>query len=184
MCSLRTLPCRRRIGSPREKLAAGALLDEIGRTLWQAKTDAAGDLFGTTTGASPVTGAQVTDGTAFELSGAGFAVPVAFAVDDVTTGVQSVQSLSQATPYSGPVYGLVDQYIYTSADSLNVAAGVANTFIHTGSGDDAIDVSHVGGINVLDGGTGSNFLVGGTGPFSFDTFFVGSSWIRVGKIGG
>jgi hypothetical protein len=54
---------------------------------------------------------------------------------------------------------------------------VANTFIHAGSGqggsgEDAIDVSHVGGTNVLDGENGSNFLVGGTGPSSFDTFFV------------
>jgi hypothetical protein len=95
--------------------------------------------------------------------------PTAFAIFDVTTGVQS---LSEGTPYSGPVAGLVDQFIYTEADNLNVAAGVPNTFIHTGSGEDAIDVSHVSGTNVLDGGTNSNFLVGGTGPSSFDTFFV------------
>ena len=48
----------------------------------------------------------------------------------------------------------------------------ASAFIHTGSGFDAIDVSQVGGTNVLDGGTNSNFLVGGTGANSFDTFFV------------
>jgi ELWxxDGT repeat protein len=96
-------------------------------------------------------------------------VPAAFAVDDLTTGVQS---LSDGTPYIGPVSGLLDQYIYTGSDNLNVAAGVANTFIHTGSGEDAIDVSHVGGTNVLDGGSNSNFLVGGTGAGSFDTFFV------------
>jgi len=55
---------------------------------------------------------------------------------------------------------------------LNVTALVPNTFIHTGSGEDAIDVSRVGGTNVLDGSTNSNFLVGGTGAGSFDTFFV------------
>jgi hypothetical protein len=96
-------------------------------------------------------------------------VPEAFAIDDLTTGVQS---LLQGTPYTGPVAGLVDQYIYTGSDNLNVTALVANTFIHTGAGEDAIDVSNVGGTNVLDGGTNSNFLVGGTGPASFDIFFV------------
>ena len=138
--------------------------------------DAAGDLFGTTTGTSAITNLSVTDGTAFELSGAGFVAPVPFAVYDATTNVQST---SPGTPYSGPVYGLVDQYINTTApatDTLDVAAGVPNTFIRVGSqggnGEAAIDVSHVGGINVLDGEYGSDFLVGGTGPFSFDTFFV------------
>jgi Ca2+-binding RTX toxin-like protein len=46
---------------------------------------------------------------------------------------------------------------------------VPNVFIHTGSGEDAIDVSRAGGNNVLDRSTGSNFLVGGSGD---DTFFV------------
>jgi uncharacterized repeat protein (TIGR03803 family) len=136
--------------------------------------DATGNLYGTTTGVSAIDQAQITDGTAFELSGAGFMAPVPFAIDDTTTGVQSV---SQGTPYSGPVYGLVDQYINaTATDTLAVAAGVPNTFIRIGSqggsGEAAIDVSHVGGTNVLDGEYGSDFLVGGTGPFSFDTFFV------------
>jgi Ca2+-binding RTX toxin-like protein len=42
-------------------------------------------------------------------------------------------------------------------------------FIHSGSGNDALNVSEVNGNNILDGSTGSNFLVGGTGT---DTFFV------------
>ena len=45
-----------------------------------------------------------------------------------------------------------------------------NEFIHTGSGFDAIDVSAAGGNNVLDGGTNSNFLVGGTKAGTSDTF--------------
>jgi hypothetical protein len=57
----------------------------------------------------------------------------------------------------------------------NVTALVPNTFIHAGSGEDAVDVSHVGGTNVLDGAGGSHFMVGGTGPSSFDTFFVEDS---------
>jgi Ca2+-binding RTX toxin-like protein len=42
-------------------------------------------------------------------------------------------------------------------------------FINTGTGNDAINVSAVGGNNVLNGGPGANFLVGGAGD---DTFFV------------
>jgi Ca2+-binding RTX toxin-like protein len=59
--------------------------------------------------------------------------------------------------------------IDVTTDNLNVTSNVSNVFIHTGSGEDAIDVSHANGNNVLDGSTGSNFLVGGTGE---DTFFV------------
>jgi hypothetical protein len=92
----------------------------------------------------------------------------AFYIDDVTTGAQT----TAADPYVGPVAGLLYQYIYTGSDDLNVAAATPNVFIHTGGGEDAIDVSQGGGTNVLDGGTNSNFLVGGTGPDSFDTFFV------------
>jgi len=108
------------------------------------------------------------------LSGAGFVLPVPFAIYDATT---KVSSTSPGTPYSGSVYGLVDQYINaTATDTLAVAAGVPDTFIRIGNqggtGEAAIDVSHVGGTNVLDGEYGSDFLVGGTGPFSFDTFFV------------
>ena len=44
-----------------------------------------------------------------------------------------------------------------------------NTFVKTGSGEDAIDVSAANGNNVMDGSTGSNFLTGGSGN---DTFFV------------
>ena len=117
-------------------------------------TDSLGNTAGPGTIAVAVASTQVTE---------------AFAVDDVTTGVQS---LSQGTPYSGPVAGLVDQYIYTGTDNTNVTALVPNTFIRTGSGEDAINVSQVDGINVLDGGTNSNFLVGGTGSDSFDTFFI------------
>jgi Ca2+-binding RTX toxin-like protein len=61
------------------------------------------------------------------------------------------------------------EFIDPISDNLNVTANVPNVFIHTGSGEDAIDVSHANGNNVLDGSTGSNFLVGGSGD---DTFFV------------
>ena len=71
--------------------------------------------------------------------------------------------------YTGPVQGLQHQYINITPDNLDITALVPNSFIHSGSGEDAIDVSGVGGTNVLDGSTGSNFLVGGSGN---DTFFI------------
>jgi hypothetical protein len=89
-----------------------------------------------------------------------------FAVADTTTNTVTT---SDGDAYTGPVAGLQWQFITTTTDSLAITATAPNSFIHTGSGEDAIDVSHVGGTNVLDGSTGSNFLVGGTGS---DTFFV------------
>lgn len=89
------------------------------------------------------------------------------AVIDTTTG-QPVSAPWQN--YSGPVAGLQDEYISTSNDNLNVSANTNNWFIHTGAGEDAIAVS--GGTNVLDGGTGSNFLVGTASGAGTDTFFV------------
>jgi hypothetical protein len=89
-----------------------------------------------------------------------------FTVIDQTTGQQTV---SNGEPYTGPVAGLDWQLIDVTPDKLNITASVPNAFIHTGSGDDAIDVSGVDGTNVLDGSTGSNFLSGGTGH---DTFYV------------
>jgi hypothetical protein len=74
-----------------------------------------------------------------------------------------------ANVYSGPVAGLEHQYINTTSDGLNVSTSVDNWFLHTGSGFDAI-AAH-GGANVLDGGTNSNFLVGGASDTG-DTFFV------------
>ena len=85
-------------------------------------------------------------------------------VTDTTTG----QPLSaNAQPYTGPVDSLEEEYITTTNNSLNVSVTTDNWFIHTGSGTDAI-AAH-GGFNVLDGGEGSNFLIGGSG---MDTFFI------------
>ena len=89
-----------------------------------------------------------------------------FSVEDTTTNTSLP---TNGTPYSGPVPGLQWEYIYSGSDNINVTADVPNVFIHTGSGEDAINVSHANGNNVLDGSTGSNFLVGGSGN---DTFFV------------
>ncbi len=89
-----------------------------------------------------------------------------FRVLDTTT---QTPFQTNGTPYSGPVAGLQSEFIDNTSDNLSVTANVPNVFIHTGSGEDAIDVSHANGNNVLDGSTGSNFLVGGSGK---DTFFV------------
>jgi len=66
----------------------------------------------------------------------------------------------------GPSY-LQAQYINAGATAQSLSTQAPNVFIRGGSGDDAIQVS--GGRNVLDGGLGSNFLIGGTGT---DTFFT------------
>jgi len=89
-----------------------------------------------------------------------------FLIFNATTGASSTAA---GQVYNGPVGGLQNQYIVVTTDNLNITATAPNSFIHTGSGNDAIDVSKVGGNNVLDGSTGSNFLVGGAGK---DTFFV------------
>lgn len=96
-------------------------------------------------------------------------VTAAFNIMDSTTGVSST---SGGTPYTGPASGVQYEYIQITKDNLNITAGLPNVFIHTGDGVDAIDVSKVNGTNVLDGGTSSNFLVGGTDTSGADTFFV------------
>ena len=70
-------------------------------------------------------------------------------------------------PYSGPVGGLQQQYLYPGQNNVNISVSDDNWFLHGGPGDDAI--AAYGGYNVLDGGTGSNVLSGGSGP---TTFFV------------
>lgn len=94
-----------------------------------------------------------------------------YLVTNLTAGVSDWQD---GQGYAGPVADLQNEFVTVTADSLNVTATKPNNFIHTGAGDDAIDVSLFmltnGGTNVLDGGGGSNFLVGGY--TSRDTFFV------------
>jgi hypothetical protein len=97
---------------------------------------------------------------------AGLPAGTNFAVLDTSTG----QGMTTAgVPYSGPVAGLQNQLILVTPDNLNITATTPNVFIHSGSGNDALNVSQVNGNNVLDGSTGSNFLVGGSGD---DQFYV------------
>ncbi len=100
--------------------------------------------------------------------------PATVIVGDATTGVTYV-SLGEA--YAGPA-AVAQQYIVQNSNpgltthNLSITAITPSSFIHTGDGNDAIDVSGVGGINVLDGGGGSNFLVGGKAGMGTDTFFI------------
>jgi Ca2+-binding RTX toxin-like protein len=89
-----------------------------------------------------------------------------FQVFDQTTGQTTVEA---GQPYPGPVAGITSEFIDITTHNLNIAALTPNVYIHTGDGNDGINVSSRGGNNVLDGEGGSNFLVGGSGN---DTFFV------------
>lgn len=82
---------------------------------------------------------------------------------------------------SNPVVNYLEwQYIYSGSNSIAISTLTPNVFIHGGSGVDAIQVAT--GKNVLDGGLGSNWLIGGDGQ---DTFFVdarggGVTWSTIG----
>jgi hypothetical protein len=100
------------------------------------------------------------------ITSPGGAAPHTFLISDQTTGIASEQD---GTAYHGPVAGLTSEFISVTPDNVNITARTGNVFIHSGSGDDALNVSACGGNNVLDGSTGSNFLVGGSGN---DTFYA------------
>lgn len=93
------------------------------------------------------------------------------ALDDIVAVDPSTGLAYPATPqfYSGPVAGVERELLALApaGQRLTVVASGENWFIHTGDGDDAIAVA--GGRNVLDGGLGSNFLIGASGA---DSFFV------------
>lgn len=86
------------------------------------------------------------------------------AVHDTTTGADLPDTFSA---YTGPVAGIVSQFIAITPDHLNVTAKADNLFVKTGSGDDAVALH--GGTNVVDCGTGSNFVTCADG---FDTVFL------------
>jgi len=89
-----------------------------------------------------------------------------FTITDQTTGQQTFVS---GDPYTGPVAGIDRELIYITPDNLNITSHRPNSFIHTGDGMDAIDVSAAGGNNIIDAGGGSNFLTSGSGN---DTFYL------------
>ncbi|WP_044563975.1 matrixin family metalloprotease [Azospirillum sp. B4] len=92
-----------------------------------------------------------------------------FSWTDTTTG-QSGASTGSVS-YSGPVDYLKTQQLWSGSDSVAMTANGPSAFIKGGDGDDALAVT--GGSNVLDGGRGSNFLVGSTAQDGgADTFFI------------
>lgn len=88
-----------------------------------------------------------------------------FLVQDVN---HDQATLLSGDSYNGPVAGLQHQLILDTGDDLNVVPITDNVFVHTGSGDDAINYAGTSGNNVADGGSGSNFMTSGQGN---DTFF-------------
>ena len=100
----------------------------------------------------------------------GTAAPLAGAVVsymDTTTNQRGSLVMDPAST-SGPGY-LKNQYVYAGTDNVVLSTQAPDVFIHSGNGNDAIQVAT--GRNVVDGGLGSNFLTGGTGQ---DTFFTDS----------
>jgi hypothetical protein len=116
----------------------------------------------------------VTEGTLHEPAGATLlpggadqpsAIPPSQAPFLVASGGNS--GPQAGTAYTGPVSGITTQLITGSDAPTTVDALVLGVFIHTGAGNDAVALR--GGTNVVDAGTGSNFLTAGGG---FDTFFL------------
>jgi len=100
----------------------------------------------------------------------------------ITDTVSMASSESQGDFYFGPVALLERQFIWSSPHGVALASSVPNVFMHGGEADDALRAFSGG--NVLDGGAGSNFLVGATGADgALDTFFVdgrnGVTWSTV-----
>jgi len=103
------------------------------------------------------------------------AIP-SFSYTDNVTGASGVSAGQQ---YAGPVNYLQSQYIWASPDGVSMTSYVPNVFLQGGAGNDALTVS--AGSNVLDGGLGSNFVIGATGADGgTDTFFLdgtaGTTW--------
>lgn len=101
---------------------------------------------------------------------------------ELTDTTSMVSSRSDGDAYSGPLASLQRQLVWAGPHGVAMAATAPNVFMHGGQGDDALSV--VGGVNVLDGGAGSNFLVGASGADGgVDTFFVdgryGTTWSTV-----
>ncbi|MFL5252066.1 MAG: NF038122 family metalloprotease, partial [Rhodopila sp.] len=89
-----------------------------------------------------------------------------FAVSNLTTGASTQEA---GTPYTGSASDVTQSIILVTPDNLHIVAEKPDSFIRTGGGDDTIDVSQTNGNNILDGGGGSNFLIGGSG---IDTFSI------------
>ena len=89
-----------------------------------------------------------------------------FIIYDQTTG-QITATAGQ--PYTGPVPGLISEFIYPTTDQVTIAATTPNVFIQLGQQGSSnptiagIDVSQGNGNNVLDSYANSSFLNDGAG---------------------
>ena len=100
--------------------------------------------------------------------GADPASPYRYALTDTIAG-RSFKADGQ--DYDGPVSYLQSQDIWASAHDVAIVSAVPNAFLHGGTGSDALRAT--AGSNVLDGGTGSSFLVGADGrDGGNDVFFA------------
>ena len=81
---------------------------------------------------------------------------------------------SNGTAYSGADQSLQHEFIWPGTQSIAVRADVPNVFIQGGPAADALQATSQS--NILDGGAGSNFLVGATGADGgTDQFYVDAS---------
>jgi len=94
------------------------------------------------------------------------ASPAGFVVSNTATGASTQVT---GAPYAGSFSGITQSFIQVTPASLHIVSQTPNSFIATGSGNDAIDVSQTNGNNIIDAGEGSNFLIGGSGS---DSFFI------------
>ncbi len=96
-----------------------------------------------------------------------------YLAQNTATGVSDWEN-GQA--YTGPVANLQNEFLDIATDNLNITATKPNNFIHTGPGNDVIDLSLFGGTgsgtNVVDGGGGSNFVAVSKFGNSVHTVFI------------
>ena len=90
---------------------------------------------------------------------------------DFTNTVTNTSGNVDGVGYTGPVAGLKWENIWSSNDAVALRSNAPSAFLKGGTAGDALQVTS--GSNVLDGGGGSNFLVGADGSDGgADTFFV------------
>lgn len=128
------------------------LFDEPGGITWE--TD------GTLTGTMQITSMGTSAASPGNTDVAG-AIPLA--LHDSTTGMDVAP---QFAVYSGPVDYLKAQYLMPGDHAVVIYDATPNSWIKTGSGDDAIN-GPASGQNVIDAGGGSNFTTGGGGQNTF-----------------
>ena len=153
---------------------AAVALSENGTAVGMTQADASGRWTFDPSGLTPGQHSLVASETnAAGTTGSAAAVPVT--VLDPRFDMQNVTTTASGSfigdDYTGPVGYLNAEYQYTGSDNVVLSARVANVFLKSGAGEDAL-AAH-GGSNVLDGGTGSNWLVGASGADGgADTFFL------------